>query len=149
MKKLFLLLIVSLPLLFSCTLETSDNGDLDGYWHLVAVDTLTNSVTTDMSKQKVFWAFQKDLLQLRGSTDSEKELQEFYLRFSYDKNMLRLSDIHLRDREKDDPQVDDFTMPLIFVYGIMQQQEIFQVLKLNSKEMILQNATVRLQFEKM
>lgn len=149
MKKLFLLLIVSLPLLFSCTLETSDNGDLDGYWHLVAVDTLTNSVTTDMSKQKVFWAFQKDLLQLLGSTDSEKELQEFYLRFSYDKNMLRLSDIHLRDREKDDPQVDDFTMPLIFVYGIMQQQEIFQVLKLNSKEMILQNATVRLQFEKM
>ena len=149
MKKLFLLLIVSLPLLFSCTLETSDNGDLDGYWHLVAVDTLTNSVTTDMSKQKLFWAFQKDLLQLLGSTDSEKELQEFYLRFSYDKNMLRLSDIHLRDREKDDPQVDDFTMPLIFVYGIMQQQEIFQVLKLNSKEMILQNATVRLQFEKM
>ena len=85
MKKLFLLLIVSLPLLFSCTLETSDNGDLDGYWHLVAVDTLTNSVTTDMSKQKLFWAFQKDLLQLLGSTDSEKELQEFYLRFSYDK----------------------------------------------------------------
>ena len=149
MKKIFLLLIASLPFLMSCDLETSDNGNLDGYWHLMSVDTLATSKQCDMSKQKVFWAFQKDLLQLRGSTDSEKELQEFYLRFLYENNTLKLSDIHLRDREKDDPQVDDSTMPLIYIYGIEQKQEEFKVLILNSKEMVLQNAVIRIRFSKM
>ena len=149
MKKIFILLIVSLPLLVSCELETSDNGDLDGFWHLTAVDTLTNGVQTDMVSQKIFWSFQKDLLQLRGSTDSEKELQEFYLRFVLKDDQLLLSDIHLRDREKDDPQVDETTMPLIYIYGIRQLQETFKVLKLDNKEMIIQNNTLRLRFTKM
>ena len=149
MKKIFILLIVSLPLLVSCELETSDNGDLDGFWHLTAVDTLANGVQTDMVSQKVFWSFQKDLLQLRGSTDSEKELQEFYLRFLLKDDQLLLSDIHLRDREKDDPQVDETTMHLIYIYGIRQLQETFKVLKLDNKEMIIQNNTLRLRFTKM
>lgn len=149
MKKIFILLIVSLPLLVSCELETSDNGDLDGFWHLTTVDTLANGVQTDMVSQKIFWSFQKDLLQLRGSTDSEKELQEFYLRFVLKDDQLLLSDIHLRDREKDDPQVDETTMPLIYKYGIRQLQETFKVLKLDNKEMIIQNNTLRLRFTKM
>lgn len=149
MKKFFILLIVSLPLLVSCELETSDNGDLDGFWHLTTVDTLANAVQTDMVSQKVFWSFQKDLLQLRGSTDSEKELQEFYLRFVLKDDQLLLSDIHLRDREKDDPQVDEATLPLIYIYGIRQLQETFKVLRLNNKEMIIQNNTLRLRFTKM
>lgn len=149
MKKFFILLIVSLPLLVSCELETSDNGDLDGFWHLTTVDTLANGVQTDMVSQNIFWSFQKDLLQLRGSTDSEKELQEFYLRFLIKDEQLLLSDIHLRDREKDDPQVDETTMPLIYIYGIRQLQETFKVLKLDNKEMIIQNNTLRLRFTKM
>ena len=32
------LLVVSLMTMTGCELETSDNGKLDGYWHLVAVD---------------------------------------------------------------------------------------------------------------
>lgn len=149
MKKLLYILIALLPLLASCKLETSDNGDLDGFWHLVAVDTLSSSRQTDLSRQKVFWSFQKDLMQLRGSTDTEKALQEFYLRFSLQNNQLTLSNIHLRDREKDDPIIDETTMPLIFIYGIHQTTETYQVLKLTPKEMVLQNATLRLQFVKM
>ena len=41
-KHLILMLVGMLVLCFqsACTLETSDNGDLDGYWHLEQVDTL-------------------------------------------------------------------------------------------------------------
>lgn len=149
MKKILFILVAFTSFLVSCDIETSDNGNLDGYWHIVAVDTLANSAHTDMSNQKVYWAFQKNLLQLRGSTDTEKALQEFYLRFSLDKDMLTLSDIHLRDREKDDPLVDESTMPLIYIYGINQMRESFQVLKLNGHEMVIQNETIRISFVKM
>ena len=54
MKKLLYLLIAFLPFLTSCDLETSDNGDFDGYWHLVGVDTLANAKHKDLSQQRIF-----------------------------------------------------------------------------------------------
>lgn len=148
MKKILYLLLATLPLMMSCKMETSDNGDLDGFWHMVSVDTLSNSRQTDLSQQKVFWSFQKDLMQLRGSIDQEA-LQEFYVRFSLQGDQLRLTSLHLRDREKDDPVVDETTMYLIYPYGIWRAEETFTVIKLNADEMILQNNELRLRFTKM
>ena len=34
----------------SCELESSDNGKLDGFWHLESIDSLENGKTVDMSK---------------------------------------------------------------------------------------------------
>ncbi len=48
-------------LLASCNVETSDNGPLDGFWHLERVDTLATGGTTDYSSGYVFWGVQKDL----------------------------------------------------------------------------------------
>lgn len=33
--------VMGLLLPSSCTIEASDNGDFDGFWHLERVDTLT------------------------------------------------------------------------------------------------------------
>ena len=55
MKKLFYFFITLLPLLTSCELETSDNGDFDGFWHLVSVDTLANAQHQDLSQKRIFW----------------------------------------------------------------------------------------------
>jgi hypothetical protein len=141
MKKI--LYIFSALLLFSsCELETSNNGDLDGYWHLERVDTLSTFGSLDLSEEKLFWAFQKDLLQLRG------DKQEFYLRFNHHDDQLDLSDPHLKDREKDDPAISSSTMYLILPYGINAEQEYFQVVTLNSDDMVLRNQDLQLWFRK-
>lgn len=42
----FVALIGTFVMVFSsCEMETSKNGDLDGYWHLESIDTLENGKT--------------------------------------------------------------------------------------------------------
>lgn len=52
-------------LLASCNVETSDNGPLDGFWHLERVDTLATGGSTDYHKGYVFWGVQKDLMYIK------------------------------------------------------------------------------------
>lgn len=49
-------LLMALGSLSSCTLESSDNGDLDGYWHLESIDTLATGKTGDYSNRRFFGA---------------------------------------------------------------------------------------------
>lgn len=57
-KHLILMLVGMLVLCFqsACTIEMSDNGDLDGYWHLEQVDTLATGGKLNLSKERVFGA---------------------------------------------------------------------------------------------
>lgn len=141
MKNILTIFLVLL-LFCSCDLETSKNGDLDGFWHLERVDTLSTSGSLDLSQAKLFWAFQKDLLQLRGDE------QEFYLRFNHHDDQLDLSNPHLRDREKDDPAISSSTMYLIRPYGINEEEEYFQVINLDNDNMVLRNQDLQLWFRK-
>ena len=140
--KNILIIFLALLLFGSCDLESSKNGDLDGFWHLERVDTLSTSGSLDLSEEKLFWAFQKDLLQLRGDE------QEFYLRFNHHDNQLDLSNPHLRDREKDDPAISSSTMYLIRPYGINEEEEYFQVVNLDNDNMVLRNQNLQLWFRK-
>ena len=140
--KNILIIFLALLLFGSCDLESSKNGDLDGFWHLERVDTLSTSGSLDLSEEKLFWAFQKDLLQLRGDE------QEFYLRFNHHDNQLDLSNPHLRDREKDDPAISSSTMYLIRPYGINEEEEYFQVVTLDNDNMVLRNQSLQLWFRK-
>ena len=48
MRKWFIMLsVLSLFFLVGCELETTDNGDLDGYWHLERVDSLSSQRSVD------------------------------------------------------------------------------------------------------
>ena len=127
---------------YSCDIESSKNGNLDGFWHLERVDTISTYGSLDLSQEKLFWAFQKDLLQLRGDE------QEFYLRFNHHDNYLDLSDPRLRDREKDDPAISSSTMYLILPYGINEEEESFQVVTLDNDNMVLRNQNLQLWFRK-
>lgn len=62
---MFLVAVFMSSCLMSCDLETSDNGKLDGFWHLERIDTLATGRALDMSGEKVFWSFQVNLLQLQ------------------------------------------------------------------------------------
>ena len=50
--------------LSSCELEHSDNGKLDGFWHLTEVETLATKSHTEKREELVFWAVQGRLMQL-------------------------------------------------------------------------------------
>ena len=140
--KRILYIFSTLLLFYSCDIESSKNGNLDGFWHLERVDTISTYGSLDLSQEKLFWAFQKDLLQLRGDE------QEFYLRFNHHDNYLDLSDPRLRDREKDDPAISSSTMYLILPYGINEEEESFQVVTLDNDNMVLRNQNLQLWFRK-
>ena len=129
MKKLFYLLITLLPLLTSCELETSDNGDFDGFWHLVSVDTLANAQHQDLSQKRIFWAV-------------------YYEQFKLEQNQLTLFNPHEKNREAGDPIVTEEHLDEIRPYGINALTEHFDVLLLNKDEMILKSSTLQLQFRK-
>ena len=66
MKKIIgvLSLAVMMLTLSSCEVETSQNGDLDGFWHLEQVDTLATGGTCNFADKRVFWGCQYKLIQV-------------------------------------------------------------------------------------
>jgi hypothetical protein len=80
-KRLFNTILAAFVIvaLASCEIETSDNGDFDGFWHLERVDTLATGGTLDLSKKRVFWGVQYKLISVY---DIDKEgTFGYYLRF--------------------------------------------------------------------
>ena len=69
MKKIIgvLSLAVMMLTLSSCEVETSQNGDLDGFWHLEQVDTLATGGTCNFADKRVFWGCQYKLIQVAAS----------------------------------------------------------------------------------
>ncbi len=58
MKRLIFVLTICMALV-ACDIETSGNGDLDGFWQLRQVDTLATEGTTDMRQSMIYWAVKK------------------------------------------------------------------------------------------
>ena len=90
MKKIFLL-AASLVLATSCgdLIETSDNGNLDGYWQLAQVDTLATGVTADMTDSKVFWGVQGKFLNVLDTHEAPS--YGYMFRFQHTADSLWLS----------------------------------------------------------
>ena len=72
-------LLMALGSLSSCTLESSGNGDLDGYWHLESIDTLATGKTGDYSNRRFFWGIEHRLISV-SDIDREGRLG-YYFRF--------------------------------------------------------------------
>jgi len=150
MKKLFYILIALLLLMTACELESSDNGDFDGYWHLVGIDSLSNGQHKDFSQQRIFWAVQFHLIQLRGGDrkDEGGEGREFYETFKLESTQLTLSNPHEKDREAGDPVITEENLFLLRPYGINALTERFDILRLNKDEMVLRSSVLQLRFRK-
>ena len=81
-----LMLMLGSALLNSCEVDSSDNGDLDGFWHLESIDTLATGGICDYSNQRVFWGVQHKLL-----TVNNYKGESFNFRFSQTSDSLILS----------------------------------------------------------
>lgn len=129
-------------MLASCELETSGNGDLDGFWQLRSVDSLLNKEPPiDMKSQQVFWAFQVNMLQ---TTQVGNRIVNF--RFQRSGDYLILTSPHDNNREDDDPPITDVS--LLQPLGINNLEEHFKILELDGSKMTLQSSTLRLYFRK-
>ena len=145
MKKIFLL-AASLVLATSCgdLIETSDNGNLDGYWQLAQVDTLATGVTADMTDSKVFWGVQGKFLNVLDTHEAPS--YGYMFRFQHTADSLWLSDARVNNREVSDTLLTDVTplRPL----GINELDEHFLVERLSGSRMVLRGTMLRLHFRK-
>ena len=60
---------LSLIMISSCTLDSSDNGALDGYWQLSSIDTLANGHSVNMRDSGIFWDYNFNLLVTRTTKE--------------------------------------------------------------------------------
>ena len=142
MRKWFIMLsVLSLFFLVGCELETTDNGDLDGYWHLEQVDTLSAQRSIDYGQARIFWSIQFKLLQL-----SDLENNSIIYNLVYDNHQLTLADPYMFDRADGDTLVTD--VEVLRRYGVNALQETMKVVSLQSDRMVLESPVLRLHFKK-
>lgn len=150
-KRIFQYLIFSFSAFFifsfaSCELETSGNGDLDGFWHLVQVDTLQTGGVKDTSKDLFFWSFQVNLLQF---SDRSYHIPIYMARFNHENGQLKVTQPCLYNRDEGNEMVTEENVNVISPYGLNALEEIFRVEELSGSRMTLSNGTLRLYFKKM
>lgn len=149
MKKTFLFLATCLAMTMAATscgdfIETSDNGDLDGYWQLSQVDTLANGVQVDMTSSKVFWGVQGKFLTMLDTRQAPS--YGYMFRFEHRADSLLLSDGRVNNRDVNDTLLTnvDVLRPL----GVNELDEHFFVERLTGNRMVLRGKMLRLHFRK-
>lgn len=149
-----LLLISATWLMASCHLEIegSGNGNLDGYWHLVTVDTLAvDSLgetfimsTTDLSEQRFFWGVQGAIIVLYSP--DYKGGQRYVSHFTHEDNTLLLRGLRYHDRPKGDALLEDVTE--VYPFGVLKLVQSYDIEKLTSSAMVLRDDMLRFTFRK-
>ena len=142
MKKITFLFAAFL-LLTSCEIEFSNNGKLDGFWQLIAVDTLATQHTSDLKTSGRTWAFQGRLLEMR---DTKGGYSDLYFSFEHRGDSLFLDSPYLSDRDVDDIKIKDVN--IVRPYGVNGLKEGFEIESLSNNKLILRSKTLRLMLRK-
>lgn len=145
MRKIFYILILGV-LFVSCELETSGNDELDGYWQMSQVDTLSTGGVADTREALVYWGIQGKLLQIRFSENRKYLGEGFMFRFNREDDVLTLSSPILHHLYKTDEPIND--VEVLKPYGIFDLEEAFDIEELNDHHMVLTNDVLRLHFRR-
>lgn len=140
MKKIILTIGVScmLACTTSCTIETSGNGDLDGNWQLMQMDSVGNGKTTDMKEKQIFYAVQFKLLNIRAY-NYDGGYYFFHFEHKGDSLILNATPGDAGKGYK----TDDLRK-----YGINSLNERFGIKLLNKNDMIIESSLLKLKFRK-
>lgn len=142
---IFFVSLLAVLLCASCDLETSDNGDLDGFWHLERVDTLSTGGTCDLSDSELFWSFEVRLMALQGGSD------RFYLRFRQTEDSLTVFSPYYNAGHEGGSATGDIPVSdpsAMAQYGIDSLEVHYKKEALSSSKMILRSPRLRLYFRK-
>ena len=145
MRKIFYILTLGV-LFVSCELETSGNDELDGYWQMSQVDTLSTGGVADTREALVYWGIQGKLLQIRFSENGKYLGEGFMFRFNREDDVLTLSSPILHHLYKTDEPITD--VEVLKPYGIFDLEEAFAIEELNDHHMVLTNDVLRLHFRR-
>lgn len=139
-RQLYVAALMLLSAMFTaCEIESSDNGRIDGFWHLERVDTLATGGSCDLSGKLLFWSVQMRILNLSDKNYVEKSVN---MSFRHSADSLRVFAPLLDDRMNGDPAVDD--PELLAPYGINALDESFCVERLTGSRMVLKSEALRL-----
>lgn len=148
-QKLIFISILTLTITSCGWFETSDNGDLDGFWHLERIDTLSNGGVNDLSNHRLFWGFQYKLVNMK---DADGVHENLYLRFNHSGGTLTLYSPYVNHWHENDEDTGGDTptedVALLKPYGINSLEENFVVEHLSGSKMTLRSETLRLSLRK-
>lgn len=143
-KSLFIIITIAIGLLSACEIDTSDNGDFDGLWHMEQVDTIDTGGRLNISQERRFWAVQNKLLNVR---DNDKDNAGYLMRFVNADGKIVVYEPYTNTREEGDIMLTDPT-PLA-PYGINALRDTFFIDRLNGSHMTLRSKKVVLTFNKL
>ena len=136
----------------SCSfVESSDNGDFDGFWHLERIDTLATNGVLDLSQLRVFWGVQYKLVSCRNT--SADNFRGYYFRFRQTGDSIILYEPYKNNWHQDKGE-DGGDIPVtemtddVRSLGINNLEEPYLKEKLKGDKMILRSKTLRLYFKK-
>lgn len=144
-----LLAVAAAAMMTACTIESSDNGNLDGYWHLMSADTLATGGTADMSQQRIFWAVNYHLFRLN---DLDGGAEAYYMRFRHNGDSLSFTEAYIDHWHQDtgddggDVPVSDTTALAHYYVTNLPQHYIIE--SMSSSKLILRSDKYRLKFRK-
>ncbi len=139
-----LLLAVMLAMFSSCETETSDNGDLDGMWHLMQVDTIATGGCRDMVPDRIYWSFQVRLCNLRNLVKGP----DVFCRFEKEEDMLRLHSFYMNDRQGGDPEVTDKMADILLNVMVGSLDQTYHIESISSSIMVLATDELKMRFVK-
>ncbi|MGN0282914.1 MAG: lipocalin-like domain-containing protein [Prevotella sp.] len=130
-------------LLMACEISSSNNGDFDGFWQMTSVDTLLSVGSRDTRDDLIFWAVQKDLLEMK---DTKGHVSKVFFRFSHETDRLIISNPIIDLRDSSDKVLSDTT--ILYYYGVHRVPDTLAIETLNSSKMTLRTSYFRLHFRK-
>ena len=145
MRKILILPLL-LALLSAC--ERSNNGDLDGMWHITRIDSVKSGASADVRKDLKFWSFQDKLTQLYNHKTDWEYKEILMTRFEHLEGKLIISSPFIYNRLDGDIFLSDDSLYLLYPHGINCVPDTFAVEHLDRKKMQLADDVVRLYFEK-
>ena len=125
-------------------LEMSQNGKLEGYWHIVEFDTLATGGVCDMSQGTLFLGVQ---MRLMSFYDSSSKVANLFSHFEKSDSTLRFYDFFRDDRAAGDHRETDISATRL--YGINDLNETFYIEHLSSNSLILKGSTLRIKLRKL
>lgn len=147
MKRLFYMALAIVSLLVaSCTIDASDNGDLDGYWHLERVDTIATGGVRNLADTTVFWSVEYKLIELRDTGAL------YFFRFEQTVDSLTLHSPYINYLNQNiGGQGSDYPLDSadgLGVFGIEGLEVRYKKESLSSSRMVLRSQKLRLHFRK-
>lgn len=144
-KKKYICLLMAVGMIASCDFETSNNGNLDGFWQLSQVDSVqvAGGYSVDMKPSGVFWSVQHKMLEARNVNVDKSGV---IFRFEHTGDKLILSSPIANVRNIGDSIVTD--VETVKQYGLTQLSDTFIVEQLDDSDMRLRNKLLRLHFRK-